>query len=405
MPRIDLSSSPVLGAAQSAMKLIRDAGFEARLVGGSVRNLLFGTSVSDADLATTSRPDETLRIGKDAGLTVIPTGVDHGTVTWLIDHVPVEITTLRADIETDGRHAVVRFTESWEEDAQRRDFTMNALYADAEGHVFDPTGEGLRDLEARRVRFIGEARERIREDGLRMLRFFRFFAAYGDGPADKAAVQAISTSLEMLQNLSGERIAAELRKLLMAPRLPEALQAMEECGLALVLLPGPCDCKALETLVALEGYNHLPPSLDARFAALLGREFEASIQRLRLSNQEARAIRLLNQLAGESVTAGLARRTHLYHHGADAFRGASLLAKARGEDRDLALDLEAAADWSPHTLPIDGRDVIGSGIAGGPKVGHFLAAIESWWIEGEFQADRQACLDHLTKTIEEEGSP
>ena len=211
-------------------------GFAARAVGGAVRNALLGRTVGDIDIATSARPEEVIAAARAAGLAAVPTGIDHGTVTVIADQVPYEVTTLRRDVATDGRHATVAFTDDWEADARRRDFTLNALYCDAEGQVFDPLG-GYPDLVAQRVRFIGDAHERIREDYLRILRFFRFTAEYAAGPPDAAGLAACVSEREGLTRLSAERVRQELLRLLVAPRAAELVRAMQDYGILALVLP------------------------------------------------------------------------------------------------------------------------------------------------------------------------
>ncbi len=217
-------------ATQDVLKAIEAAGFDARAVGGCVRNTLMGQGVADIDIATTALPDEVMEIARQAGFSCHPTGIDHGTVTVVSRGAPFEVTTLRRDVETMGRRAVVAFTTDWAEDAMRRDFTMNALYCDRRGDLFDPLS-GVGDLAARRVVFIGDARERIREDFLRILRFFRFFAIYAEGPADEAGLAACVAERDGIALLSAERLREEILKILVAPRALEAVALMDETGI------------------------------------------------------------------------------------------------------------------------------------------------------------------------------
>jgi len=275
-------------ATAAVFAALEAEGAQARVVGGAVRNALMGLPVKDIDMATTALPAEVMRLAQAAGLQAVPTGFEHGTVTVVAEHVPVEVTTLRRDIETFGRHARVTFTQDWSEDARRRDFTMNALYCASDGTVHDPLG-GYPDLAARRVRFIGAARERIREDYLRILRFFRFFASYDPAPVPDAEglAAAIGEKAGLVQ-LSGERIRAELLLLLAAPRAVEAIGIMEEAQLIEPLLGVRGDVGKLERLVAIETALGRDPDPVLRLAALAtGAAPEALQARLKLSAAEA----------------------------------------------------------------------------------------------------------------------
>ena len=242
-------------------------GVETRAVGGAVRNALLGLPVTEIDLATTAEPDRVIALAERAGLKTVPTGIDHGTVTVIVEGKPFEVTTLRRDVETFGRHAKVAYTTSWEEDAKRRDFTLNALYADRDGNVFDPIG-GYGDLQAGRVRFIGEAEARIKEDYLRILRFFRFHAYYGKGAMDEEGLQAAVRLRAGLEQLSAERVAGEMRRILVAPGAIGAVEALFDHGLLTTVLGGVPRLVRFERLVAIEEANGLAPNsaLQARGA-------------------------------------------------------------------------------------------------------------------------------------------
>jgi poly(A) polymerase len=273
---------------QALCAALEAAGYQALVVGGCVRNALLGEPVADVDLATDARPETVSNIAEKASFKVVPTGVDHGTVTVIADGRPHEVTTFRRDVETDGRRAVVAFSTRIEEDAARRDFTMNALYADREGAVLDPLG-GLPDLLARRLRFVGDPATRIREDHLRILRFFRFHAVYGDpaGGIDPEGLAACAAFSAMLDTISRERIGAEMRKLLGARDPAPSVAAMAQAGVLRVILPG-ADPRGLAPLVDLEA--DLPPRWLRRLAVLGGEEVEAA---LRLSRAEARDLEAL----------------------------------------------------------------------------------------------------------------
>ena len=263
-------------------------GIETRAVGGAVRNTLLGLPVAEVDLATTALPETVIALARGADLKAVPTGIEHGTVTVVANGVPFEVTTLRRDVETFGRHATVAFTEDWQEDARRRDFTLNALYAGSDGELFDPLG-GYADLAAGRVRFIGDAEARIKEDYLRILRFFRFNAYYGKGPLDAAGLAACVQLRAGLDQLSAERVAGELRKLLVAPQAVRAVEALFDYGLLTQLLGGVPRLLRFARLVAAEEALGLPPDAALRLAALavfVKEDAERLAARLRLSNNE-----------------------------------------------------------------------------------------------------------------------
>ena len=263
-------------------------GVETRAVGGAVRDTLLGLKVTEIDLATTALPEQVMTLARNAGLKAVPTGIEHGTVTLIADGVPFEVTTLRRDVETFGRHATIAFTEDWEEDARRRDFTLNALYAGSDGTVFDPLS-GYADLIAGRVRFIGDAEARINEDYLRILRFFRFNAYYGKGPLDPDGLQAAVKLRAGMEQLSVERVAAELRRLLVAPQAMRAVEALFDYGLLSGLLGSVPRLERFNRVVAVEEVQVIAPDVMVRLAALavfVAEDAERLAARLRLSNAE-----------------------------------------------------------------------------------------------------------------------
>ena len=388
-------------ATRAVIAALEAGGVEARFVGGCVRDALAGRKIKDIDIATPARPERVLSLIEDAGLKAVPTGLQHGTVTAVADHHPFEITSLREDVETFGRHATVAFTDDWKADAARRDFTFNALSLAPDGRLYDPF-EGRADLAAGRVRFVGDPVARIREDYLRILRFFRFQAHYGLIEPDRQTLAAIQANLDGLDRLSGERLGAELRKLLSAPDPYPALAAMEATGalahlLPLAVLPG------LRALLALEG--QADPLL--RLAALLPREEAAArdtAQRLRFSN--AARDRLVGLLApGIAVTLGSNRadlRLAAYRLGAERVQDLLLLEAAREDADAAALEgaKQALADWRSPAFPLQGRDLMTLGFEAGPALGRTLAALEDWWIEADYAPDRQACLAEAKRRLE-----
>jgi len=310
--------------AQQVCRVVQDGGHRIYFVGGCVRDALLGLPDSDVDLSTDATPEAVMALAKAAGVKAVPTGIDHGTVTLVSGGKPFEITTFRRDVETDGRRAVVAFSTDIAEDARRRDFTMNALYATPEGRVIDPLG-GLPDLYARRLRFIEDAGQRIREDYLRTLRYFRFMAWYGDPEAgpEPEALDAIASNLDGLETLSAERVGQEFKKLLRAPDPAPALALMRQTGALPVLLPG-SDDRWLSMLVHFEHMLGLEPDWLVRLAALGG---EALADRLRLSKAEAKRLTLLQ----EQGFAGPPLAELAYRHGAGIARGAALLRGAMAE--------------------------------------------------------------------------
>ncbi|HEV8026505.1 MAG TPA: CCA tRNA nucleotidyltransferase [Stellaceae bacterium] len=386
-------------ATHAVLAALSDAGGAARFVGGAVRDALLGRPVGDIDIATPLSPEEvTLRLER-AGVTVVPTGIAHGTVTAVVPPRHFEITTLRQDVETFGRQARVAFIADWTGDAGRRDFTMNALFLDIDGRVFDPVG-GLEDLHAGRVRFVGDPATRIREDVLRLLRFYRFYAHYGRGEADGAARAACTALAPLLPGLSGERVAAETLKLLAAPDPLPTLAMMAEDGVLAVLLPEAQRRDRLATLVPLEP----TPDPLRRLGALVAGDVAQLAERLRLSNEQRDRLTALAQppwpidLAGDDAV----QRRAVYHLGVERYRDLVLLRAAEtGEIERVAALLALAESACPPPFPLKGRDVTALGVPPGPEVGRLLAAVEAWWEEGDFRADRAACLAEVARRVNE----
>ena len=386
-------------AAAAVLALLDREGEEARLVGGAVRNTLLGLPSGDIDIATTAVPAVVLRRAAAAGLRAVPTGIEHGTVTLLVAGVPVEVTTLREDIATDGRHATVVFGRDSARDAQRRDFTINALYAAADGTIIDPVG-GLIDLAARQVRFIGDPEQRIREDYLRILRLFRFHAAYGEGPLDRAALNAALRQRDGLARLSAERVRTELFKLLIARRAAAMLQEMADAGFLDRILATAPDTGAFATLAA---ESATAPVLGLGALALYSRDDAPRLQeRLRLSNTdtgrlEAAAV-VLAALHNAAASTGPDRlRTLAYRHGVAAVRDGLRLAAARAGAWPLPPEAARAARVLDEPLPRcpwSGADLLARGIPAGPQIGRILSRAEAAWVAAGFPDDaaRQAAL-------------
>ena len=368
--------------AQRLLATLLDGGHQALFVGGCVRNAALGAPVADIDIATDARPERVIALARDAGFKSVPTGIEHGTVTVVGDR-PLEVTTFRRDVETDGRRAVVAFADDLSEDAARRDFTMNALYATAQGTVVDPLG-GWDDLVARRVRFVGDARQRIAEDYLRILRYFRFHAWYGDSDAglDAEALAACADGAEGLERLSAERIGVEMMKLLAAPDPAPAIGAMTQCGILARVMPG-ADPAGLAPLVHLEGLIAAEPDAVRRLAVLGGPDPSDA---LRLSRKDAARRTLLHDLIGSE--AGLAELA--WRHGPVTARDAALL-RAASFSAPLPADMaHRIALGAGATLPVSGGDFAAD--AQGPEVGRRLAEAERRWIESGFTLSRDQLL-------------
>jgi len=390
--RIAPASSMTDHAACAVVAALRADGAEVRFVGGCVRDALRGAQVSDVDLATPDPPETVLALLSRAGIKGVPTGIDHGTVTAVADAHPFEITTLRLDVATDGRYAEVAFTDDWRADAARRDFTFNAMSLSPEGELYDYFG-GREDLEAGRVRFVGQAAQRIAEDYLRVLRFFRFLARFGHGEPDRQALAACAAAADKLGRLSIERVRMELLKLLSAPAPVPALQTMADLGVLPAVLP---EAGPLTTLLVLCGIDDRDGV--RRLAALIGTDGEIVGRRLKMANVEiARLARLAppaHALEAGLDTAG--QRQVLYDLGPDLFRDLVLLAWAADREGRATLwraMLESANNWENPKLPIRGADITALGVPGGPQIGRIVAAVESWWRARDFQPGREACLE------------
>jgi poly(A) polymerase len=377
-------------------RLNRD-GEEARVVGGAVRNALIGEPFDEIDLATTARPEEVMRRATAAGFKAVPTGIEHGTVTVVIDGRPFEVTTLRQDVETFGRHAKVVFGRDWQADAARRDFTMNALSATADGTVHDYFG-GRSDLAARRVRFIGDAGQRIAEDYLRILRFFRFHAAYGRGAPDAAGLAACVAGRAGLDLLSRERVRMELIKLLVAPHATPTLAVMAEAGLLHVVLGGVPDLAGFANLAKVEVALGLPADATRRLGALavrIAEDAERLWQRLRLTNAERdRLTSIADHWWRVRPASEHDGRVLLYRLGSERFTDRVLVAWARSPagaaDRawyDFAM---LPQRWSAPVFPLKAADFVQRGVAKGPALGAALRAAEEAWIAADFPTSGEA---------------
>lgn len=366
--------------AQGLRAVVAALDGEARIVGGAVRDSLLGLAVSDVDLATPLLPDQVTKQLERAGIKAVPTGIQHGTITAVAKGQSVEITTLRRDVSTDGRRATVAFSTDWEEDAARRDFTINALYADPEsGEIFDYF-DGLADLEARKVRFIGDASARIAEDHLRILRFFRFHARFGSGEPDATALAACAASANSLMALSRERIADEVMKLLALPDPSGSAALMLDNGIFAAFMPEVKGDAALSRLLAREAAIGAPPVSGRRLNALLpyrAATVDLVAARLKLSNRVRTELAArLSELDPKAMQA----RALAYRLGIDIATDLFLL---HGGD-DWPKGVEQFAGWSVPTFPIKGGELVTRGLTAGPAVAKTLQAIEQQWIEEGF---------------------
>jgi poly(A) polymerase len=391
------------GALSRLLEVLDGDGEEARVVGGAVRNALIDMPIHEIDVATTAVPQEVVRRVQAAGFKSVPTGIEHGTVTVVIDKHPFEVTTLRQDVETYGRHAKVAFGRDWKADAERRDFTINALSARRDGTVYDYVG-GLDDLAARRVRFIGDARQRIEEDYLRILRFFRFHAAYGtsDHP-DPSGLAACIAGRDGLDQLSRERVRMEIMKLVVAPHAVPTLIAMTDAGLSLRMLGGVSYLASFENMAKVEAAIGVPADPVRRLGALgvmIAEDAERLWQKLRLFNAEherlasmAEGWRRISLEFGE-----LPARALLYRLGPEHFTDHALLGWARSQAtaNDTAWHALATLPqrWTAPVFPLKAADFIKRGIEKGPALGAALRAAEAAWIAAGFPSERGA-LDQI----------
>lgn len=394
-----LAGAPWLTAGGTArvLQLLNADGEEARVVGGTVRNALLGLPPGDLDIATTALPDEVVRRAKAAGIKSVPTGIDHGTVTLVIDGAPYEVTTLREDTETFGRKAKVAFGRDWVKDAERRDFTMNGLSVDASGVVYDYVG-GIADARARRVRFIGDPDQRIAEDYLRILRFFRIHAAFGAGEPDRDGYLACIRGRAGLAALSAERVRMEMLKLLVASGASAAALAMAEAGLLQALIGGVAYTAPLSAMIAIERALDLPASPTRRLAALtvaVTEDAKRVATRLRLSNAETKALDSMGHRWWRFAAMDEARaRRLLYRLGPERYHDRVLLAWARSVNDANSSRWRALAElpqrWIAPKFPLKAADFIARGLAEGPVLGHVLTLAEDAWLAADFPLEEAA---------------
>lgn len=399
---------------RAVMEALAAGGKPARFVGGCVRDALLGRGVADVDIATEEPPECVVDLLEAGGIRALPTGIEHGTITAISGGIPHEVTTLRHDVETHGRHATVAFTDDWAADAARRDFTLNALYADADGTLYDPVG-GIADLTAGRIRFVGDARTRIEEDVLRLLRYFRFYAWYSQTAPDREALAACGALAPRIATLSVERVWSELRRLLLAPDPARVLDLMADHHVLEYVLPEAALRDRLAALTRLEAKRHVTPDAIRRLAAAMESDAagaRALAIRLRMATVDARR---LETLVAPSVRPrggadDTANRVALYRLGEDAYGDLTLIGAAGdavgeaagevGSEKDIwdaVLSLPARAPVP--SFPLAGRDIRAAGIDEGPRIGALLEDIESWWIDGGFAADRAQCLERLNALL------
>ena len=401
---------------QKLLDILSANGEAARIAGGAVRNALLNEPFSDIDIATTNLPDETVRRAEETGFKTVPTGIEHGTVTVIANGTPYEVTTLRDDVETDGRHAIVHFGRDWQRDAERRDFTINALYADAEGNVIDLVG-GLADIETRRLRFIGDAEKRIREDYLRILRFFRFFAWYGGGRPDADGLKACARLKDGLDQLSAERVWAELKKLLGAPEPSRALLWMRQSGVLTRVLPETekWGIDSIHGLIAAEKSLGWKTDPLLRLEAMLPPDavrMTALAERLKLSGKEAARLSGwgFESLPGPATT-DLALRKQLYFGEPQAISDRLCLALAAAREKatsdDQALKdatgysrlLKIAQTWQRPAFPLKGSDLLALGMSAGPQIGEIMRTLENAWAESGFTLDHATLIEKAKASI------
>jgi poly(A) polymerase len=394
------------GPAARVLALLNGNGEETRVVGGAVRNALMAIPIGEIDIATTALPDEVVRRAKAAGIKSVPTGIAHGTVTLVVDALPFEVTTLREDTETYGRKAKVAFGRDWVRDAERRDFTINGLSVDAEGLVHDHVG-GLADIAARRVRFIGDAHQRIAEDYLRILRFFRIHAAYGAGEPDRAGYLACIGGRAGLSSLSAERVRMEMLKLLVADGAEAAVTAMADAGLLQTIVGGVTYTGPFAAMMAAERTLGLAPNAVRRLAALtvaVTEDARRVAARLRLSNAETKALDSMGHRWWRLALMDEARaRRRLYRLGEQQYRDRLMLAWARSSGSHDANYWREFVNlpqrWSAPKFPLKAADFVSRGIAEGPALGHVLTLAEDAWLAADFPLEPAALAAIADQTV------
>lgn len=407
-----LAPQPWMTAPETAAVLdaLEEIGAEVRFIGGCVRDALLNRAVNDVDLATDALPEAVVAALETAGIKAVPTGLQHGTVTAVSNHRPFEITTLRHDVETDGRHATVAFTDDWEADAARRDFTFNALSLSRDGTLHDPFG-GEQDLRDGIVRFVGDPKQRIEEDVLRLLRFFRFHAHYAAGDFDAPSLEACRAMASRVPRLSVERVWSEMKKLLAAPNPAPVVRTMVEIDALVSVLPDPVDVDRLDRLVHTEKkaaarWPGIVGDAVRRTGALLppgGTSAAEAARHLKVSTAERKRLVALAEgmdappdIGTEPALRRLRRRLSQ-----DTMVDLALALWAEsGEEEPAAAAIEIALTWTPPAFPVSGQDVTALGVKSGPDIGRLLAAVEDWWIAEDFAPGRDACLARLRDALD-----
>lgn len=391
--------------AKAVMKALSGGGAanpEALFVGGCVRNTLMGRPVDDVDIATVWVPDEVAGKLSAAGIRAVPTGIEHGTITAIRNGKPFEITTLRRDVSTDGRRAVVAFTTDWAEDAQRRDFTLNTLLADETGNVYDPTGRGLPDLRAGRVVFVGNPAQRIAEDYLRILRFFRFHATCGKGSPDAEGIAACRAAADKISTLSRERITQEFFRILSVENPLRILEIMFDNNVMKDVSDKECDRNILSHLCLLQNKYKTPDALARLVVLCAFKESRINVlnEWFSFSREQAKTLGTFFAIAKNMARLNeTGAKTLAYKNGtAIAIQSVLLFYARKNAEPDSFFD--ALKKWQPPALPVSGNDVMNAGIPSGPTVGKILSAVESWWIEGNFSANRDDCLKKMKELME-----
>ena len=398
---------------QKLLHCLSENGEEARVVGGAVRNQLLGYPVNDIDIATTCVPDEIIKRVSGNGFKAVPTGYEHGTITVVVKGHSYEVTALRADIEPDGRRAKVIFGRDWKTDAKRRDFTINAIYADANGKIYDDVN-GLADIETETLRFIGTAEERIREDYLRILRFFRLYAWVGKGRPDAEAIKACARLKDGLLQLSAERVWSEVKKMLSAPDPTRALLWMRQAAILGIILPETekWGIDAFRPLIETERVMRLPPDPLLRLFSIVPRDevrLKKMAERLRFSKLEKTRLMDFARISPIKYNSSdIEIKKLVYHHGKQAVLDELTLALSNARAHALSND-NALVEASHYTrlrklteqydipvFPLTGKDLLPLGITEGPAIGHKLKALEKRWVESGFLLDRKALLDLAT---------
>jgi len=391
---------------QKVMSVLND-GATARFVGGCVRNALMSVPVADVDIATTDEPAASTAKLEAAGFKVVPIGADHGTVMAVGADRSYEVTTLRVDVETDGRHADVAFTQDWQGDAERRDFTMNALYADADGTIHDPLG-GYDDIKAKRVRFIGDAELRIKEDYLRILRFFRFHAAYGQGELDGTGLQACAENREGLSQLSAERIHVELLKLLGADNAAPVVRAMAAAGILTDVLPEASRLDRFERVLDIEVTQLFSSDPVLRLGAIVDGQASAAsaAKRLKLSNADRDRLAAMHTDQTKIVCYLSMRevRRALYNLGLQLFKDRVMLGWADDGKTTNAFQWRAllamADSWERPELPLTGSMIMSAGVPEGPEISRVRDEVEEWWIDSDFTEDEFSIIERLKAVVQ-----